>query len=249
MPGESKNGMQCGEFDALFSDAIDELLSGGTLERFQAHARVCQTCGPLWAEALEGHRLLKSMAEVEPPPAMVLNILAATTGIDTARLHASAPLRLSWTDRARDWAESWVTPVWAVVRQPRFVMSFGMAFFSLSVALSIFGVKVSDISKVDLRPSAVKRNYYEASGRVVKYYENIRWVYEMESRLKEFKQTTSPAEPAPAEPNNKERKNNTSGQPDQKQERNYSQGENEPVLASAPAHPPVVTVTTHRRFV
>jgi hypothetical protein len=248
MPGESKNGMQCVEFDALLSDALDELLSGERLDRFQAHARVCQNCGPLWAEAEEGHRLLKSMTEVEPPPMLVLNILAATSGIDTARLHTTAPIRLSWADRARDWAESLIAPVWEVVRQPRFVMSFGMAFFSLSVALSIFGVKVSDISKVDLRPSAIKRNYYEASGRVVKYYENIRFVYEIESRVQELKRATTPADPAPVEPHNKERKNNTSGQPDQKQERNYSRGENEPVLASAPADPPVVTVTTHRRF-
>ena len=33
---------------------------------------------------------------------------------------------------------------------------------------------------------------------------------------------------------NNDRKNDTSGQPEQKQERNYSQGENQPVLASAP---------------
>ena len=251
MPGESKNGMQCGEFDTLLSDALDELLSGPQLDRFQAHARVCQNCGPLWAEALEGHRLLKSMAEVEPPPMLVLNILAATSGIDTARLHATTPIRLSWADRARDWTDSLLSPVWAVVRQPRFVMSFGMAFFSLSVALSIFGVKMSDIGKVDLRPSAIKRNYYEASGRVVKYYENIRFVYEIESRVREFKRVATPAEQPEQQPrkDNNRKNNNTSGQPDQKQERNYSQGENPPIMAASPSDLPVVTVTTYRRLV
>ena len=78
-------------------------------------------------------------------------------------------------------------------------------------------------------------------------YENIRLVYEIESRVREFKRANTPAEPAP-EPKDKERKNNTSGQPEQKQERNYSQGENQPVLASLPNDPPVVTVTTYRRF-
>ena len=47
MPGESKNGMQCAEFDALLSDALDAILSGPESERFESHLRICQLCGPL----------------------------------------------------------------------------------------------------------------------------------------------------------------------------------------------------------
>ncbi|MBZ5705146.1 MAG: hypothetical protein LAN63_07315 [Acidobacteriia bacterium] len=253
MPGESKNGMQCAEFDLLLCEVLDEMLSGDRLEKFQAHGRVCPVCGPLLAEAKEGRQWLKSLQEVEPPANLVHNILVATTGLDTVRLRqpASAQPQISWAERMREWAGTLVAPVWAVARQPRFAMSFGMAFFSLSLALSMAGIKVSDLRHVDLRPSAVKRTYYEASGRVVKYYENIRFVYEIESRVREFKRATTPAEPGPAPEEQKERKNNnnTSGQPEQKQERNYSQGGDQPVLASAPNDPPVVTVTTYRRFV
>ncbi|MBZ5596800.1 MAG: zf-HC2 domain-containing protein [Acidobacteriia bacterium] len=253
MPGESKNGMQCAEFDLLLSEVLDETLSGDKLEKFQAHGRVCPVCGPLLAEAKEGRHWLKSLQEVEPPANLVHNILVATTGVDTVRLRqpASAQPQISRAERMREWAGTLVSPVWAVARQPRFAMSFGMAFFSLSLALSMAGVKLSDVQHVDLRPSAVKRTYYETSGRVVKYYENIRFVYEIESRVREFKRATTPAEPGPAPEERKERKNNnnTSGQPEQKQERNYSQGGTQPVLASAPNDPPVVTVTTYRRFV
>jgi len=84
---------------------------------------------------------------------------------------------------------------------------------------------------------------------VVKYYENIRFVYQIESKVREFKRVTTPAEPAPTENQRRRDNNNTSGQPDQRQERNYSQGENQPVLASLPDDPPVVTGTTTRRFV
>jgi len=108
------------------------------------------------------------------------------------------------------------------------------------------GVKVSDLRNADLRPSALRRTYYETTGRIVKYYDNIRFVYEIESRLREFKRATTPAQPAP-EKKEKERKNNTSGQPEQKQERNYSQWENHPVLAVVPDQPPVVSVTTTYR--
>src|SRR5256885_8544997 len=118
--------------------------------------------------------------------------------------------------------------------------------FSLSITLSMAGVKVTDLRHADLRPSALRRTYYETTGRIVKYYDNIRFVYEIELRLRRFKRATTPAQPAP-EKKEKERKNNTSGQPEQKQERNYSQWENHPVLAAVPDQPPVVSVTTTYR--
>jgi len=66
--------------------------------------------------------------------------------------------------------------------------------------------------------------------------------------MRELKRVTAPAEPSPKEQNKEQKNNNTSGEPEQKQERNYSQGENQPVLASVPNDPPVGTVTTYRRL-
>jgi hypothetical protein len=249
MAAENKNGMQCAEFDALLSEALDERLTGQQLERFQAHARVCPTCGPLLAEADAGLRWLHQLVEVEPPTNLVDNILADTIGVDTSRRGARAvELQPSWLDRIAEWANVLVSPVIAVARQPRFAMSFGMAFFSLSISLSLAGVKLSDVRHVDLRPSAIRRSYYETSGKVTKYYENIRFVYEIESRVREFKRATTPAEPGPEKKDHNQRNDNTSGQPDRKQERYYSQGENQVMLASLPVNPPVVTVTTYRRL-
>src|SRR5439155_12240634 len=256
MAGQQDNRMQCSEFDALLSQAIDGTLAGERLTAIEAHGRVCDLCGPLLQEAEAGLTWLKSLAEVEPPAELVTNILLRTTGIDTARLHAQGKtVTTGWMDRAGRWIDAMFSPVVAVARQPRFAMSFGMAFFTLSVTMSLAGVKLSDLRHVDLRPSAIRRNYYETSGRVVKYYENIRFVYEIESRVRQFKQAATPAE-QPREQqqnNNNDRKdkdkNNTSGQPEQKQERNYSQEGNQPVFASLPDESPVVSVTTYRRFV
>src|SRR5713226_4364610 len=131
MPGETKNGMQCGEFEALLSDALDQVLTGARLETFQSHARVCPVCGPLFAEAEAGQHLLKSLEVVEPPAKLVHNILADTIGIDTARLRttSAAATRPALVERMREWADSFLRPIFGVVRQPRFAMSFGMAFF------------------------------------------------------------------------------------------------------------------------
>ena len=248
MAAEDQNAMRCSEFDALLADALDRTLSGAKLESFQAHARACSICGPLLAESEQGQRWLKQVVEVEPPVDLVKNILLATTGLDAARSRAGAAAgaQAGLLDRMRDWVNLLASPMVATVRQPRFVMSFGMAFFSLSISLSIAGVRVSDVRHVDLRPSAVKRAYYETSGKVVKYYENIRFVYEIESRVREFKRATTPAEPAREEKPEKP-KNDTSDRPEQKQERNYSQGDSQLILASLPDNPPVVTLATLRR--
>src|SRR5260370_6548374 len=102
MPEPTSNGMQCHEFDVLLADAFDGILSGSQLDRFQAHARACPACGPLFADAEAGRNWLKSLTEVEPPAGLVENILASTTGIASSRLRhlaASNPPRTSWLER------------------------------------------------------------------------------------------------------------------------------------------------------
>jgi hypothetical protein len=275
MPDQTNHGMQCHEFDGLLSDALDGVLRGGQLEGFQAHARTCAVCGPLFAEVEAGRNWLKGLTEVEPPVSLVTNILASTTGVDTQRLRVnvssslsrSLQPRVTWLERVQDWASEALQPVWGTVRQPRFAMSFGMAFFSLSVALSVLGVKPADLRSVSLRPAAIRHAYYNTQARVVRYYENIRFVYEVESRVRELKRNVAPAA-APAK-EKRDHKNDTTQQPEQKQDRNYSQNENHLVLACAPLGPsvfdplhrdplnpdplnpdlPVVSVTTYRRFV
>ena len=84
--------------------------------------------------------------------------------------------------------------------------------------------------------------------------------------MREFKRNVTTAEPASSgpgsqdsTPDKKDHKNDTTQQPEQKQERNYSQTENQ--ISSGqrssgsiffdPSNPdlPVVSVTTYRRFV
>ena len=245
--------MQCHEFDALLSDALDGFLAGAALARFQAHARSCEACGPLLAEAEAGRQWLKGLAEVEPPAFLITNILASTTGVDTQRLRAHArpaQPQISRLGHALAWLSSSLQPILATIRQPQFAMSFGMAFFALSVGLAVAGVKPADLRQISLRPSAMRHAYYNTQARVVRYYENARIVYELQSRLHEFRRMM-PAEPGPAK--RKDHKNDTTQQPEQNQERNYSQNDSNYILASAPADSlhdlPVVSVTTHRRFV
>jgi len=141
-----------------------------------------------------------------------------------------------------------------------------MAFFALSVGLTVSGVKpveaAQTVGQMVAHPSTIRRTYYNTQARVVRYYDNMRVVYEMQAAVRSVKRNLTPAEPSrretqPAKP--KDDKNDTTQQPEQKQERNYSQTENQVILASAPVGPsvfdpqnpdlPVVPVTTDRRFV
>src|SRR5882757_425247 len=104
MPGETKHGIECSQFEALLSEALDGQLSSSSQQRFDAHGRVCSICGPLLADAVAGRQWLKSLEEVEPPAHLMNNILAATTGISSARLHAATPERRTGiAGRARQW--------------------------------------------------------------------------------------------------------------------------------------------------
>jgi hypothetical protein len=262
-PSRDGRGLQaeCAEFEALLSEAIDrESLGGGQFgpalsparkdrDAFDAHRRVCAVCGPLFVEVQAGQRWLRSLEEVEPPAYLVHNILAATTGVVSTRTLAAVRggRTTPFAERAREWWDSFITPATAFVKQPRFVMSFGMIFFSFSLALSAAGVKPKDVARVDLRPAALRHAYIDAQIKVVKYYDNIRFVYEIESKLRDLKRTSTPAESSPEEPR-QNHKNDTSGQPDgarpdrvqpeQRQDRNYSQEYSQPVLAALRARTP-----------
>ncbi len=216
MHEEPKPGLQCPEFDALLSEAVDGTLTGAELEQFEAHRALCPSCGPMFAEARRGMQLLRSLAEVEPPANFVHNVLAATTGRAEALAHAARP-RESWWQRLR----GNLRPALGPVLQPKFAMSFAMAFFSISLVLNLAGVNFSSLRHLDLSPNAIVRGAYEAQGRVVKYYENIRFVYEIESRVQELKRATTPEESAPPASHENDRKDR-SGQPDGKEYRNYS---------------------------
>src|ERR1700680_3639232 len=93
MPDQPRNGMEWSELDGRLRDAIDGVRTGLQLDRFQAHARTCSGCGPLFAEVEAGRNWLKDLTEGEPPAGLVNNMLASTTGVDSQRLrvNVSAP--------------------------------------------------------------------------------------------------------------------------------------------------------------
>ena len=204
MVDNTQSGMPCSEFDALLMEAVEGKLNPDEMQRFRAHADSCGVCGPLFADAQSGFTWLQSLAEMEPPANLVHNILAATSEQDAA-MRVRKPAELSLADRLRAGVRSLITPL----MQPRLAGTFAMAFFSLTLLMNVTGIKLSDVRKLDLRPSAIKNSYYSASSHVVKYYENLRIVYELQSRAREIKEAMPSKED--------ERKDKDGSKPERKQ--------------------------------
>lgn len=206
MNGEKTNRMQCAEFEAMLTDALDGTLSNADQARFQDHLAACSNCEPVFQEAQAGLKWLSALREdeVEPPARMVENILRATIG--TSPIPRTANETKSWRERLNEIPV--FAPVFQTIFQPRFAMGFGMAFFSVMMLLNLAGIQVKNLRYIDLRPAAVVTAYYEATGKAVKYWENIRFVYEMESRIRDLKKAAAPDQKNQDERQKQENQNN-----------------------------------------
>ena len=228
MAEELTNQINCSEFDALLADALDGNLGGTKRMRFDAHRASCESCSAMFEETQAGLNWLKGLPELDPPAGFVERVLIATTGAVTP-VRAEAPK--GWTDRLRERIPAALRPAWTAVMQPRFAMSFGMAFFSVTFLLNVAGVKMSSLKQVDLRPSAIKHTYYEASGKLVKYYENIRFVYELETKVRDLKRVATPADEKPDQKKDQSNDKKKGNEPEERYQ-NYSQDDARAILAS-----------------
>jgi hypothetical protein len=78
--------------------------------------------------------------------------------------------------------------------EPRLLMTAAMAFFSIAVTLNLTGVRLSHIRLSDMKPTSLKmyveRQFTIASTPIIRYYDHLRFVYEVQSRMRELRRTT-----------------------------------------------------------
>lgn len=231
-----QDGMPCSQFEALLADALDRaadaeagaVLPPGSAEAFESHRLSCPVCAPLYAEAREGMLLLRALEEVEPPRNLVHNILAATSRAEAATQGVGSRVRTQagWLDKLG----RTLRPTVAGLLRSRFVTSFCMAFFSISLTLSLAGVKVTEIP---WRPSALRKSvvlgYTQIEAKVMRYYDNMRLVYEVQSQVQRLKKAATPAQNDNKD-NNQPEQQNRNPRPE---EENYSQDRDSSLMAQS----------------
>jgi len=228
MYGESKSEMQCARFEALLADALDATLHGSTLASFEEHRRSCPACAEMYGEAATGMHWLKGLEDIVPPRHLVHNILAQTIGSVPEPSAQVAPVSEGWFGKLK----GRLSPVLAPVLTPRFAMSFGMAFFSITMLANIAGIRLGDLKHVDLSAKGLQKTYYSTQARVVRYYENIRLVYEIESRVRDLRRAATPEKQEASPPKDPDK-----GEPRQQNQKyqNYRLDSGQPLLAQYPA--------------
>ncbi len=243
------NSPACGAWETLLADALDGLLRPEDEAEFAAHKANCQACAALYEEARKGREWLEFLSPEPDVPAGLLEKILAHTGPGHS---ASAPVPALAGSRT---VPAFVPPVWQQpgffartrqAMQPGILMTAAMAFFSIALTLNLTGVRLSALRLADLRPVAV-RSYMErqlnmASVPIVRYYDHLRFVYEVESRVRQLRnqsegngnenatpdgnQDQKPGQPAtPGETKQNPEKNDGGGRLDPQQEPNNSVAE------------------------
>ncbi|HXC95446.1 MAG TPA: zf-HC2 domain-containing protein [Edaphobacter sp.] len=80
--------------------------------------------------------------------------------------------------------------------QPRLAMTAAMAFFSIALTLNLTGVRLSDLRASDFKPSSIMRSASQAKASVVRNFDNLRVVYELESRVRDLQRASDDNSPS-----------------------------------------------------
>lgn len=184
--------VQCADFEDRLTDFMDGTLAASEQEAAAAHLGVCGSCRALLGEVEATLMLCRQAEELEPPADLVEIILEQTIG---------RRRQLTWLEQAR----AWMRPV----IEPRFALSFAMALFSVSLVINALGISLRDVRVSDLNPANIVRRIDSTAhltyGRGVKFVNDLRVVYEIQSRLRitrpPAEEEQRPEEPKkPAEP-------------------------------------------------
>jgi len=188
----------CGQWETLLPDALDGLLKPADQAVFSEHMAVCTACAALFEESRRGREWLEFLSpEPEIPAGLVDRILAHTGPGHPTSLPAAGPMP---TPAGGVPVELLATPKWqrpgfiGFVRrfaEPRLVMTGAMAFFSIALTLNLLGLRITSVRLSDLRPTALRsfmeRQLTTASVPIIRYYDHLRFVYEVQSRMRQLR--------------------------------------------------------------
>ena len=182
--------MNCAEFEILLADYLDNTLGAPERAALEAHALSCVGCRDLLRDASGALSFLQRAEAVKVPAELITRIaFQAPTG----RLRNPFERRGVFSRLIGQWLQP--------VLQPRLVMGMAMTILSFAMLERCTGIRVQRIETADLNPvriwGGVEDRTMRVKDRAVKYYENLRWVYEIEVRLRSLQDGT---ETAPEQP-------------------------------------------------
>jgi len=168
--------MNCADIEISICEYVDGTLAPAQKAEFERHLAECPACAEMARDSAAAVEFIGRAETVEPPPELITRIL----------------FEGPWNEgKAKPAAwRKWVTVALSPIFQPRFAM--GMAMTILSFAMLWRAVGPAPLRASDLRPARIwaaleDRGAY-AWGRTVKFYENLKFVYQIQSTLHQWQQ-------------------------------------------------------------
>src|SRR3954451_6785564 len=179
--------MNCADIESLICDYVDGTLDAAPRAELERRLSACPACAALAQDSAAAVAFMQRAGDVEPPPELITRIL-----FDSPWSKGKQKSKL------REWTSALLSPI----LQPKFAMGMAMTILSLSM-LARF-VPVRQLRPADLRPSEVWNGIATRAeytwGRTVKFYENLKIVYQIQTTLKEWQQQTEEQKPAAEKP-------------------------------------------------
>jgi hypothetical protein len=178
--------MSCADVETLICDYLDGTLTAERKSAVERHLAGCPACAEMARDSAAALAFMERAADVEPPPELITRILF------------DAP----WSKDSvkRTGARSWMTAILGPILQPRFAMGMAMTILSLAL-LARFVAPVRQLRMSDLEPAEVWAGIEDradrAWGRTVKFYDNLKFVYQIQTTLREWQQQGEDRQSAP----------------------------------------------------
>ena len=187
--------LACEQCETLLADALDGVLSAADQATFDRHIRECATCSTMMSDAQRGAAWLEMLRFPRPEPSAELldRILAQTSGHASATIEIPKPIpapapsivpTLPATATILPFRTRIASSFSHILHEPRLAMTAAMAFFSVALTLSMTGVQLKDIRLSQLSPANLERAFFSANAAVVRYYDNLSVVAELQSRVR-----------------------------------------------------------------
>ena len=188
--------LRCEEWEALLADALDGMMPAAESVSFESHSHTCATCAGLLAQSRQGQEWMKFLHfEPEVPADLAERILGRTSGAVAER-----PLAVYGAPIPAGAAGVLPLPRRRFVWDTRLMMTAAMAFFSIALTLNLAGVQLTHLKLSELTPASIETNltrqFYGAKSQVVRYYDSLRFVYEVESKMRELRGNDDTQRPA-----------------------------------------------------
>ena len=170
--------MTCGELEVLLCDYLDGALSAADARNVETHLETCAACAELARDSRLVTAFIARAEEAEPPARLLTQILNETASGRHGRLANARGFR--------GWLENLLAPA----LQPRLVMGMALTILSFSMMARCEGISPRELTAADMNPrkiwASIDDRVHRAWGRSVKFYEDIKFVYEIQSRLRDW---------------------------------------------------------------